>query len=471
MLSTLVRSLSAGTVVFLLICCALTAEEWSRFRGPNGSGVGTATALPTKFSPDRHVAWKANVPFGRSSPVVSGRHIFLTGVEEGQLVVLALDRKSGRLAWKRSVEPVRNSKMYHGTDSATPTPVTDGSNLYVLFPDAGVFAFDADGQKLWQQDPGAYDSCFGLAGSPILAGDQVVIVCDQQNGSFLASFDRRSGKQRWRKKREGRFEAWTTPLLYPGGGNAKELVVFGSAWVDGYLLETGEKLWETSEAGVTPVSSPILVGTTLIVNAPNQSGKMPLWENFSAGLDIDGDDRLSLSEMNEHDWRGASGWLDRNGDGFVARSEYEFLRDVAHKPTSGVTALDLGEAGTHRQPVVAWRYKKNLPYIPTPVVHDGIVYMVKEGGILSALDLRTGKLHKRGRVHKSAGEVYASPIVADGKLYIATLDEKIIVVQPGAQWEVSSVNKLDEEIHATPAVADSQLLVRTRERLYSFGPE
>ena len=465
-----VRSL-AWTVVLALVCGLVTAEEWGRFRGPNGSGVGTARALPTQFSPDQHVAWKANVSFGRSSPVVSGRHIFLTGVEDGQLVVLALERKTGRLAWKRSVEPVRKPKVYNGTDSATPTPVIDGSNLYVLFPDAGVFAFNAEGAKLWQQDLGAYDSFYGLAGSPILAGEQLVVVCDQQNGSFLASFDLRSGKQRWRKKREGRFEAWTTPLLYPGTGNAKELVVFGSGWVDGYLLETGEKLWETSEAGVTPVSSPILAGKILIVNAPNQSGEMPVWKNFSAGLDIDGDDRLSVSEMEKHDWSGAFGWLDRDGDGFVARSEYEFLRDESNKPTWGATALDLGEAGRHRRPKMVWRYKKNLPYIPTPVVHDGIVYMVKEGGILSALDIETGKLHKRGRVHKSAGEVYASPIIAGGKLFIATLDGKVIVVQPGAQWEVSAVNDLEEEIHATPAVADSRLLVRTRERLYSFGPE
>ena len=244
-----VRSL-LWTLVLALICCLATAEEWSRFRGPNGSGVGTTTALPTQFSPDHHVTWKANVPFGRSSPVVSGRHIFLTGVEDGQLVVMALERSTGRLAWKRAVERVRDPEMYHGTDSATPTPVTDGSN----------------------------------------------------------------------------------------------------------------------------------------------------------------------------------------------------------------------------RPEVVWRYKRNLPYIPTPVVHDGIVYLIKEGGILSSLDLLTGKLHKRGRVHKSAGEVYASPIIADGKLYIATLDGKVIVVQPGAKWKVSSVNKLDEEIHATPAVADGQLLVRTRERLYSFGP-
>ena len=470
MSSIWVRSL-AWTVVLALICGLVTAEEWSRFRGPNGAGVGTGKGLPTQFSPDQHVTWKANVPFGRSSPVVSERHIFLTGVEEGQLVVMALERKTGRLAWQRSVEPVRNPKLYNGTDSATPTPVTDGSNLYVLFPDAGVFAFNAEGVKLWQQDLGAYDSFYGLAGEPILAGEQLLVVCDQQNGSFLASFDRRSGKQLWRKKREGRFEAWTTPLLYPGTGTAKELIVFGSGWVDGYLLETGEKLWETSEAGVTPVSSPILAGKTLIVNAPNQSGEMPVWKNFSAGLDIDGDDRLSPVEMEKHDWSGASGWLDRNGDGFVARSEYEFLRDESNKPTWGATALDLGEAGRHRRPEVVWRYKKNLPYIPTPVVHDGIVYMVKEGGILSALDLETGKLHKRGRVHKSAGEVYASPIIAGGKLYIATLDGKVIVVQPGAQWEVSAVNDLDEEIHATPAVADNRLLVRTRERLYSFGPE
>ena len=142
-----VRSLS-WTLVLALICCLVPAEEWNRFRGPNGSGMGTVADLPTEFGVSHHVTWKAEVPFGRSSPVVSGRHIFLTGVEDGQLVVMALERSTGRLAWKRAVERVRDPEMYHGTDSATPTPVTDGSNFYVFFPDARVFAFGYTSQRV-----------------------------------------------------------------------------------------------------------------------------------------------------------------------------------------------------------------------------------------------------------------------------------------------------------------------------------
>ncbi len=183
------------TVVLLLICCLSTAQEWSRFRGPNGSGVGTAADLPTKFGVSHHLSWKVDVPFGRSSPVLSKRHIFLTGSEEGQLVVIAVERSTGQQAWKRSIQPVRNPKMDNANDSATPPPVTDGRNLYVFFPNAGAFAFDPEGASLWHQDLGDYDSVYGLASSPILAGRILIVNSPNPGDTQMRVFRQRAGRR------------------------------------------------------------------------------------------------------------------------------------------------------------------------------------------------------------------------------------------------------------------------------------
>ena len=269
------------SLVLVSLSGALVAQEWSRFRGPNGSGVGAATGLPVEFGSEQNLVWKAAVPFGRSSPVASSRHIFLTGSEEERLVVVALDRETGKLAWRRTVEPVRDPTMFHENDSSTPSPVTDGRNLYVFLPNAELTAFDPEGGRLWQQDLGDYDSFYGLAASPVLAGDQLIVVSDQVSGSFMASYDRRTGEQRWRQERAGRFESHATPLLYPSTGEPKEVVVYGSGWADGYSLQTGEKLWETNEVAVGPVGSPIISGRIMIVVAPNHGETpFPVWLNF-----------------------------------------------------------------------------------------------------------------------------------------------------------------------------------------------
>ena len=161
-----------STVFVLLTAIALTATpvgagDWSRFRGPNGSGVTEAAGLPVEFGPESNVAWQAKVPFGRSSPAVGDRQIFLTGIDDGKLLVVALDRNEGSESWRRTLKPGHTAELHKATDSSTPSPVTDGSNVYAFFHEAGLVSYDAAGKERWRRPLGPFRNFYGIAASPV----------------------------------------------------------------------------------------------------------------------------------------------------------------------------------------------------------------------------------------------------------------------------------------------------------------
>ncbi len=160
----------------------VAAEDWSRFRGPNGAGVSTSRGLPVEFSKAKNVDWVVDVPFGRSSPAFAGDRIFVTATEGGKLVTLGLDRASGKVLWKQALERRETATLYHDNDSATPTPVSDGSNVYVLFHEFGLVSYDGAGRERWRHPLGPFRNFYGLAASPVVAGDRVLLVCDQSIG-------------------------------------------------------------------------------------------------------------------------------------------------------------------------------------------------------------------------------------------------------------------------------------------------
>ena len=190
-----------------------------------------------------------------------------------------------------------------------------------------------------------------------------------------------------------------------------------------------------------------------------------------AKLDTDKDGRLSRQEFSGDTtgWAEHFGWLDANRDDMLLEAEYNVARDMGIGEY-GVVAIRPGTGrGRLEASSVLWRFKKNLPYIPAPLVYDGRLYMVKNGGIITTLDLATGQTLKEGRSQGATGQYYASPIAADGKVFVASVDGKVTVLKAGAQWEVLGVNDLDDEIHATPALAGGRIYVRTRGTLYCFG--
>ncbi len=446
------------------------AAEWLRFRGPNGSGVSDAAGFPVEFGPELNVAWETEVPFGRSSPIVAGDHIYLTASTDDSLLTIALDRASGQIVWQRDVAPSRDEQMYRQNDASSPTPASDGANVYAFFMKMGLVSYDAAGNERWKLELGPYDNFYGLSASPVIAGDLLLLLCDQVEGSFLLAVDKDSGDPRWRAERSGRIESWTTPVLYPADQPTAALV-FGSGWVDGYDLRTGEPMWSLPGVGEAPVASPVISGSTMVITAPNHAEEpLPTFAELLASVNADGDEQLSEAEFagvpgfGEH-----FGWTDRNDDGYLTEQEYTALMESAASPHYGAIGISLPQLGGADSAEIMWSNQQSTPYIATPLVYDDIVYLVRDGGIVQSVDLATGEVFKRGRTSRSAGSVFSSPVAADGKIIIASIEGEIAVLQASEQWEVLAVNEFDEPIYASPALAGDRIYVRTPSRLYSFG--
>ncbi|MCP3960539.1 MAG: PQQ-binding-like beta-propeller repeat protein [bacterium] len=449
-----------------LVAAPLAADGWTRFRGPNGSGQASSKNVPVEIGPEKNKSWEAEVPFGRSSPVVTDDHIFLTAADDGKLLTLAIDRASGKELWRRQVERGHDAGLYKDTDSATPSPVTDGSNVYAFFHEAGLVSYDGAGKERWKVKLGPFRNYYGIASSPVLAGDRLFLLCDQAEGSFLLAVDKDTGKEVWRKNRPARLESYSTPILYPDASSPSALVVAGSRWVDAYDPATGDSVWTLGGVGTGPISSPVLAGDTLVINAHDHADDgWPPFAGLAKEHDGDGDGKLARPEV-EGSWLfNHFGWLDADGDGSITAGDWEHMEKELVNDNWGVFGIRVPAAG--KQPEILWNYRQNVPYIPSAVIWKDVVYMVKDG-IVTSLDLATGKLLERGRLEGAAGKVYASPVVADGKIYIGTLDGKMAVLSAGADWSVIATSDLGEEIWASPAIVDGHLYVRTRGKLYDF---
>ena len=458
-------SLTLSTLVAAgLVCAPIGAENWSRFRGPNGTGVSEATAMPVEFGPDRNLVWSVAVPFGRSSPVVAGDRIFLTATEGDALVTLAVARQTGEVLWRRSVERLRRADMYYGTDSSSSTPVTDGENVYAFFQESGVVSYDSQGNERWRRDLGPFRNFYGIAASPIVVEDVLILVCDQVRGSFIVGLDLATGADRWRASRAGRVESYSTPIVWNGGGEPA-LLVLGSRWIDAYDPGTGETLWSTSGIGVGPVASPALDGNLLFVSAPNHASEpQPPFSDLLAAHDADGDSFLSREEVAETWMKNHYGFVDMTGDGHIGEDDWEQMRQEFDSDAWGSYGIRLGGD----EPEFLWNVRQAVPYIPSPLAYQGAVYLIKDS-ILTTVGAESGEILKRGRLGRDGAKIYASPVAAEGKVYAAALDGKIYVLSGKGEWDILATNDLGEEIYATPVIADNRILVRTRERLMSFG--
>ncbi len=274
---------------------------------------------------------------------------------------------------------------------------------------------------------------------------------------------------------------YSTPILHPGAGSPKAVLISGSRWVDAYDLETGKSLWAVGGVGSGPISSPVLDGDTLFVNSHDhaESG----WPPFDGLLEEHDDDKngkLVKAEV-EGSWLfNHFGWLDPDASGEITAEDWAHMAKELENDSWGVHAIHVpGTPTGAAKPEILWSYQQNVPYIPSPLVYDGVFYMVKDD-VVTSLDSATGKLLKRGRLGAGKGKVYASPVAAGGKIYLGTLGGKLAVLEPhsrasgatpGTEWNVAHVNDLGEEIWATPAISGGHLYVRTKSKLYDFYVE
>jgi len=471
-LSLLLGALALSTIAQLTLYAQQQGNrtnEWLQFRGPNGAGVAEGFSLPAEFSSTKNVAWKTPVPFARSSPVITADRIFLTATEGDKLITLALDRKSGKLLWRRDAIRARHMPIYKANDGASPTPVSDGKNVYAFFAELGLISYGPDGKERWRVPLGPFNSFYGMGGSPVLVGNTLLMVCDQRTDSFIIAVDTRNGKELWKKSRPN-FEAYSTPAIYRPKDGPAQAIVLGSQSVDAYSLDKGERLWWVTKIGSYPKGVPVM-GTEMVyvIGEGADEPFLPPFDEMLKQFDADKDQRIHRDEVkSQKEALEHFGWLDANSDGYIERTEHDFVRNSTTSG-HGLTAVRLPGQGDLTSSNIVWQLKKAYPGIPAPLVYRGVMYLMKEGGIVSSVDPASGQVLKQGRTPNALEEYYASPVAGDGKIFVVSASGKVTVLKADAQWEILATSDLDDEVWATPAIAGGNLYIRTRSNLYAFA--
>jgi len=455
-------------LIGVLLGAVAAAEEWTRFRGPNGSGVSKDTGYPAEFNKDKNMIWRTAVRPGKSSPVLTRRHVFLTSFDQNKLFTSCYDRETGKLLWERAEDRTREEMANTLNHPAAISPVTDGENVYVFFKDFGLISYDAAGKVRWRTPLGPFSNTMGLGASPILAGDFVIVLADQVDGlSYIAAFDRRNGELRWKKARE-EGEGWGTPLFYAPSGESPMILTASRGQFGAYRVSDGSRTLSWDGIATTIVASPILDQDTVFVFGYGSDAPAPFAGRLSR-LDKNQDGQLSQDEYGNDAFVRGIGKYVGNRDMIVTREEWDEKQREVIGPNRLVAVRLEREAGSVRLREL-WRYDKNFTgVIPSAVLYDRILYIVRNGGILSSFDAQTGKELKTGRLDGALGGYSASPVAADGKLFLASEEGKVSVVKTGADWSLIGVNDLGESCYASPGLSGGHIYLRTAEALYRFG--
>ena len=411
-------------------------DQWPQWRGPLGTGVAPHGDPPVRWSESENVRWRMPVPgLGHSSPIVWGERIFLTtAVEHGEeleapeehddgahhnlpasrrqrFLVLAIDRGTGKILWQRAVRDEQPHEGTHETGSwASNSAVTDGEHVYAFFGSRGLHSLDFDGKVIWQRDFGDMHTRHGHGegASPALHGDTLVVNWDHQGDSFVVAVDKRNGKQRWRAAR-GEITSWSTPLVVEHGGK-QQVIVSATERVRAYDLATGAVIWEVGGLSRNVVASPVAAGGLVVVG-------------------------------NSYDWQ----------------AMMAIRLEGAKGDLTGTDAI-------------VWSRDRHAPYVPSPVLYDGRLYFLKHSqAFLMALDVATGEeLYGPLRI-RGLYNVFASPVGAAGRIYVASREGTTAVVAAGDEPELLAVNRLDDTFSASPAVVGGEIYLRGQEHLYCIA--
>lgn len=431
-----------GLILWLLIGgCAIAADApdaWPHWRGPEFNGVARGDA-PLTWSDKDHIAWKVQVPGkGHSSPVIWGDRIFLTTalttsnaaaaapaappaapVERGRggggpqveqkLMVLAFDRRTGKQLWEKSAIVATPHEGFHSQygSFASPSVMVDGKHAIAFFGSRGVYCYTHDGQPVWQKDFGIkmrMTMAFGEGSSPALDGDKLVLLFDHEGDSLLVALDKNTGSELWRTPRPA-GSSWSSPMVITVGGK-KQVLVAATKFVAGYDLENGKLIWQATGLGRNVIPMPVVADGVAIVMSGHRSPNL-----------------LAIRLGGEGDLTGTD--------------------------------------------AILWQNERGNSYTPSPVLHDGKLYMLTDNGTISCFDAKTGKpFYTQTRLPKSYS-FKASPVAANGKLYLATEDGDVVVLRMGEKFEVLATNTLADQVFiATPAIMDGAIYLRGQNTLF-----
>jgi len=402
-------------------------EAWPHWRGPTADSVAPGKGLPTKWSPTENVAWKTAIPgWGTSTPIVWKDAVFVTTqVDDKKLYLLRVDASTGKVVWQKEVGegtprrsgPVGVNRFHDEHNMASPSPVTDGTHVWVHFGNGDLACYDFDGKQVWAKNMtkeyGPYSLWWGHANSPVLLGDLLISVCiqDPKGGgkSYVVALEKATGKEKWLTLRDygaqgEPADSYTTPLIFENQGRT-EVVVFGANVLDAYDPATGKKLWQCKPfTGNRVISGPTLAGDTVYAT---QGMKGPVFAITAGG------------------------------------SDDTTATNVKWKVGGGAT-----------------------PDAACPVVANGLVFLANNAGGVNCLDAATGKELWRERL---GDEVRATPLVADGKVYFFAKSGKATIIEAAREYKVVATADLAEQLIASPAVAHGSLFLRTRGHLYRIG--
>jgi len=461
--------------------------SWMRFRGAEGAGrASDAATYPAQLEREKGLAWSSALPAGSSSPCVTEELVIVTGAREHELVTVALERASGKLRWEHAVTVPALEKTHEIHGPAAPTPTSDGKVVVSYFGSFGLIAHDLAGKELWRRALATPENIFGTAGSPVIADGKLLFVQDAQQGSFLEALDPASGATLWRQERSGFVSGWSTPAVRAFDGGL-ELLVLGVNELTAYALADGAERWSYPGLTDEPITIPthgagLVFATSYNLRTNSDAMSLWSWERVLVEHDQDGDGALDRSEAERNAsvlsrpdadgegdhpltlfWR----FLDVDRDGKLSAGEYPKLEQwvASWEHLNGVVALRPSADGKSSE--LAWHHPRGVPECPSPLYLEGRLYMVMNGGVVTALDATTGALVYQERL-PARGPYYASLVAADGKLYAASARGELTVFAAGPKLTVLSTLDLDERLMATPALAGGTLYVRTETRLHAF---
>ena len=474
-------------LIALLIAApfVVNAEDWTQFRGPNGSGVSATSGLPTEFGPDKNVVWKTTLPPGHSSPVLAQSRIFVTAhtaeKPNYKLLVFCLDRQTGKILWQREVPRLRAGRLQLVNGPASPSPVTDGENVYAFFQEFGLLSYDAYGKERWKLPLGPFNIFFGFGASPILVDDKVVLPVDQDNpSSFLIAVDKNNGRVRWKVDRPAVISGYSTPIIYQPKQGAKQIVIPESFQLSAYSVEDGKRVWwvrglacEMKSIASHDAEFVYINGWGFPQNQPGQQVKTISFEEGLAKYDKNHDGLIAKSEISGSEpmdkmLAAAFEAFDTDRDGTLNAKDWEVFRAMMASE-NGLLAIKLGGEGDQTSTAIRWRYTKPVPQVPSTLLYKGVLYMVNDGGVLISFDPATGNVIKQGRLQGAIDKYFSSPVAADDKVFLIGEGGAVSVLKAAGDWQILTVNQLDDECFATPAIADGRIYVRTRSALYCFG--
>lgn len=465
-------------------------DSWPQFRGTNSSGrAERPSGVPAEIGPEKNVVWKVALPPGHSSPIVFDNRIFVTAVRNltpvddksasetvvRRLVTICLDRSTGSILWERTAPHDTLEEIHQIGSHAQSSCATDGERVVSFFGSSGLFCYDINGEELWHRRMGPFNNTFGAGSSPIIVGDRVLLVQDHDTDSFLLAANKSTGETIWQADRSEFPRSYSSPVILTVDGR-RQIVIAGTLRVVGYDFESGREVWTVRGLSRSVCMTPV-VGEdgTLFVAGWSRGGDpgaritVEPFETVIAARDKNANGLIEDAELEKGgDIQQRFEQVDRDKSGTITRDEYEYYRMLFDTARNAVLAIRPGGTGDVTTQNVIWESDKFVPFCSSPLACNGLVFTIKDGGIATSYDAKSGALLKTKRIAGN-GNYYASPVAADGRVYLFDQRGKLSVIEAVGDWKDLWTAEFGEDVYATPAIIGDRIYVRTVGNLYCFG--